>query len=163
MIAPQTLLIVKQRMLLAADAASHLANSDGEFLELEAEQFAVIHEALTSLKDDCGLVFAELDVLRGMFAQKVGQFFMEVANAGVEQGRDGGEPVGGVPDGSDQGRGEASRDDASAAGGRLHRGRATRQPRKRSNARRHRKGNGSDTGNLDASDGAGEMDRSQEA
>jgi len=75
-IAPQELFELKQRILLGADVAKHLANSDGEFLELEPDQYAVVHAALDGLRDDCGRVLAELDILRGMFAEKVGAFFM---------------------------------------------------------------------------------------
>lgn len=163
MIAPQELIDLKQRLLLAGDVAKHLANSDGEFLELESEQYALVYEALTELGADITRVLAELDVLRGMFSEKVGAFFMEVANAGDGHGGDGRGTVAGVPDRKDVGRGDTARDDGAADGGRLHRGRAARQPGKRPKSRRNRKSDGGDQSRLDAGAGAGAMDRGEEA
>lgn len=163
MIAQNELIEIKQRMLLASDVAKHLANSDGEFLELDVEQYQLVHAALEGLKGDCLRVLAELDILRGMFAQKVGAFFMEVANAGDRQGCDRGATVDVVPEPEDSGCGSGTRDDEAATGGRLHRGRAARKPRKRSQPRRNRKGNGGDQSELDARAGEGAMDCSPEA
>jgi hypothetical protein len=157
-IAPQELLELKQRILLGADVANHLANSDGEFLELEPDQYAVVHAALEGLKDDCGRVLAELDILRGMFADKVGAFFMEVASAGVQHGRDGGATVAGVPDEAPAGCSEEPRSDVAEASGGVHRGRPDRKPRKRSQPRRNRKDDGGDQSELDASTGTRPLD-----
>lgn len=163
MISAKELLELKNRMLLAADAANHLANSDGEFLELDEEQFVVVHEAMVSLRSDCARVLAELDVLRGMFMERLGLFFMEGSDEGDGSGRSGGRTVEPVPEREDVGGGEASRNDDAADGGRLHRGRAARKPRKRSKPKRDSRADGVDSGDLDASAGACQMDRSEEA
>ena len=161
MIAAQELLKIKNRMLLAADASKHLANSDGEFLELNEEQYVVVHEALVSLGSDCAQVLAELDVLRGMFHERLGLFFMEESNAGNGSQRDGGGTLVAVPEREDVSGGEAPRDDEAADGGRLHRSRAARKPRKRSKPKRDRGEDGVDSCGLDASTGACEVDRSE--
>lgn len=163
MISAKELLELKNRMLLAADAANHLANSDGEFLELNEEQFMVVHEAMVSLRSDCARVLAELDVLRGMFMERLGMFFMEGSDEGDGKRVSGGGTVDAVPDRKDVGGGEASRDDDAAVGGGLHRGRAARKPRKRSKPKRDRGADGDHSGSVDAGAGACQMDRSEEA
>lgn len=163
MISAKELLELKNRMLLAADAANHLANSDGEFLELDEEQFVVVHEAMVSLRSDCARVLAELDVLRGMFMERLGMFFMEGSDEGDGKRLSGRGTVESVPEREDVGGGEASRNDDAAVGGRLHRGRAAGKPRKRSKPKRNRGADCADTGGMDPSAGACQMDRSEEA
>ena len=158
MIGPQELLEIKKRLLVAGPTARHLANSDGEFLELEPDEFAVVHESLNSLESDCQRVLAELDVLRGMFADKVGAFFTEVLNAGDRSGSDSRRTVEGVPGQPDNGRCEASRDDEATTGGRSDRSGAARKPRKRSVARRNRRGDSGDQGEVDATTGVRPLD-----
>lgn len=163
MISAKELLELKNRMLLAADAANHLANSDGEFLELNEEQFVVVHEAMVSLRSDCARVLAELDVLRGMFMERLGMFFMEGSDEGDGSRRSGGRTVEPVSDREDVVSGEAPRDDDAADGGRLHRSRAARKPRKRSKPKRDSRADGTDSGGVDAGTGTGQMDRSETA
>lgn len=163
MIATQELLEIKNRMLLAADASNHLANSDGEFLELDEAQYVVVHEAMVSLRADCARVLAELDVLRGMFHERLGMFFTEESNASDRVQRDGGRTLDAVPEREDVAGGEASRDDAAADGGRLHRGRAARKPRKRSKPKPDSRKDGADPCGVDASTGACEVDSREKA
>lgn len=159
MIDPKELVELKQRILLAAEVNIHLANSDGEFMELEPEQYEIVYEAMTSLKEDSTRVLAELDVLRGMFADRVGAFFMEFANGAGVHGGHGGSTLAGVPEGKDLSSGEEARPVATEGGGGTGRGGDSRKPRKRSNARRNRKGDGADTGDVDSSAGTRPMDR----
>ena len=149
MIAPTEMLDIKKRMLIAAEAAHQVATSNGEFLELEPEQYELVYEGLVSLRADCRRVLAELDILRGMFADRMSSFFTEVMNAGDGNGLPSGEAVGGVPDGTNLGGGEAPRDDNAEAGGGSDRSRAARKPRKRSKPRRHSPDDGGDPVEVD--------------
>lgn len=159
MIAPDELIETKKRMLIAADAAYRVATSNGEYLELDAEQYELVYEGLVCLRQDCRRVLAELDVLRGMFAERMSSFFTEVVNAGNRDGSAGGGSVGGVPEASNLGSGEAPRDDDAAAGGGSDRSRPARKPRKRSKPRRHSADDGGVSVAVDGGAGAVEVDR----
>lgn len=143
MIAPKELLDMKQRMLIAADAAQLMASTSEEVVRFDEEQYGLVLQAFTSLKTDVRRVLAELDILRGMFSEKLGAFFQEVVtNAG-----DGQTDVGAVPNGEVVGGGEEVRKDEAAVAGGVP---AKRAPRKRTRRPKPSGDTGSDSPSEDA-------------
>lgn len=158
MIAPKELLEIKSRLLRAADAARSIADSaDPVFYDEEA--YALVHESLTSLKGDISRVLAELDVLRGMFATNLTNFFMEgVGNGvGVSDGRGAVAPVQEQQGGPS---GEAVGEVASGAGVGVQESRPPRKRRSRSKPRGHSQGDSEVSTGVGSGDGAGEVDSS---
>lgn len=118
MIAPQELLEIKERLLIGADAARKIAGSGDEFVMYEQEQYEIVVSALLAMKADVQRVLAELDILRGMFSEKLAGFFHIASNGGMADGDagDGQVDVAAVPVAEDQRRGEEVRPDDAGAG-----------------------------------------------
>lgn len=136
MIAPQEMLAIKQRMLIAADAAYKIASTSDQFVMHDPEQFELVINSLLALKDDVRRLMAEHDILRGMFAEKLSAFFMEVTDGSTGCA----EVVQGVPGHEGGDRGAAPRDDAPSPAGPVLGVPAARKRTRRSNPRRNRKG-----------------------
>lgn len=120
MIAPQELLEMKQRLLIGADAARKIAGSGDEFVMYEQEQYEIVVAALLAMKTDVLRVLAELDILRGMFSEKLAGFFHVASKEGVSDGDagDGRVDVAAVPVAEGQrGSEEVRPNDASAGSG----------------------------------------------
>lgn len=129
MIAPNELIVMKKRMVVGAEAAGRIAGSADPFVLYDPEQYALVVEAMLSLRSDVHRVLAELDILRGMFSEKLADFFGEAfkeesPNAGDERRV----PVEAVPEGTHVSGGETSGPNEAVAPSGVPAGRA---PRKR--------------------------------
>lgn len=160
MIAPQELMELKARILKGAGAAGKIASSTEPLVYEDEEEFARVYTALTSLHGDVVRVLAELDVLRGMFAERLSNFFMEGMANGLADGRG---DVAAVPDKEGQGGGESERQDAAGVGSGVPKGRAARKRAAGSKPRRNRKGDGGAAEPVGSADGTQSMDRSSPA
>lgn len=76
MLTVQELLEIKARMLLAAEAAHQIVESESP-LELDEQTFVLVNSALLSLRDDARKVLAEVDILRGMVTGSFDTLFKE--------------------------------------------------------------------------------------
>lgn len=159
MISPQELMELKARILKGATAAGQIASSSEPLVYEDDEEFARVYTALTELKGDVVRVLAELDVLRGMFAERLSSFFMEVAN-GVADGRG---DVASVPDKEGQGGGEVERQDAAGVASGVPQGGAARKRAARPKSRRNRKGDGTSAEPVGSANGTESVDRSSPA
>jgi hypothetical protein len=128
MISHNELLQIKERMLIAAEAARAMVEaSDPAAVRYDQTQYWQVHMAFSRLHQDVTVVMAELDTLRAMFVDKVHQFFgVEDFNSEVQNDA---VPVAGVPDALDVGGGAETRDDTPvlsepATAGRTRRRRA---------------------------------------
>jgi hypothetical protein len=115
MISQNELVLIKERLLISAEAARHLVGSDNPVRYEESEYWRV-RFALQSLEGDVAAVLAELDTLRGMFVERVNEFFQtegftNAIGSGSRDGQDAGASVGGVPDGADVGSGQSPQPD----------------------------------------------------
>jgi hypothetical protein len=115
-IAPQELLEIKQRLLVGADAARRIAGSGDEFVMYEQEQYEIVVSALLGMKNDVGRVLAELDILRGMFSEKLAGFFHVASTGGIADAGDSRVDVAAVPVAEDQRRGEEVRPNDAGSG-----------------------------------------------
>jgi hypothetical protein len=133
MISPQELLDMKRRMIVGADAAFRIANTSDPFVMYDRADYEETVFALTALRTDVKRVLAELDILRGMFSEKLAGFFHEAikggeadGTAGVSQG-----DVAYVPEApAEEGGGEV-RPVAEEVGGRVPAKRAVRKRTRR--------------------------------
>lgn len=156
MISAGDLMSIKRRMLMAAEINQYLATSDGEFLELDEETFTAANQAMKALRDDCQRVFGELDVLRGMFAERVSAFLTEGLADGVKNERaavsDDPRTVADVRDTPVQGGGGSVRDDEAATGGPVRAGGPDGERKERPKSRRNRRKGGMDQEQVGRSD-----------
>ncbi len=157
MITASELLEIKARLLTAAEAARQIASSPDP-VRYEQEMYQAVSVALLAMQGDITRVLAELDVLRGMFAQSVSLFMEGQANE-VPDGRG---DVAAVQDGAPVSGGEGQRTDIEGAGSGVPAGRATRKRAKRSQPRRNRKSNSEPAVAVGSSDGAAQVDSSPE-
>lgn len=137
MIAPNELLAIKQRMLVAAEAAYKIASSNDQFVMHDPEQFELVITALLALKTDASRLLAEHDILRGMFAEKLSSFFMEAIDGSTGSA----EAVSRMPRDEGGDRGEAKRDEPPDATGTVLRASPARKRAGRSNSRRNSRSN----------------------
>jgi hypothetical protein len=151
MIAPQELMALKARLLKGSDAAGKIASSSDPLVYEDEEEFAQVYQALIALKSDVVRVLAELDVLRGMFSERLSSFFMEVAN-GVAVSRG---DVAAVPAPEAGVGGEGERQEPAGSSGGVPKSRVRRQRATGSKPRRNRK---SDRG---AEEPVGSSDRTE--
>lgn len=158
MIPQRELMEIKQRLMVATDVAGRIASSPDPFVLYDEDQYRAVVSALVSSREDAVRVFAELDVLRAMFMDRLQSFFMEGlgdGNVGVSE-----VPVAAVPDSEDRGSSpEVRQDDAGTGGGVPASGPARKRPR-RSKSRRNPPGDGEVQGELGRSDGAVAVDGS---
>lgn len=127
MISHNELLAIKERMVVAGEAARAMVeSSDPTAVRYEESEYWRVHIALSHLHRDVAVVLAELDTLRGMFVDKVNEFFTGDFTNEIPVSS---QPVARVPDALDErGSGEA-RDDSPvpsepAPAGRIRRRRA---------------------------------------
>ncbi len=160
MIAPNEMLALKQRMLIAADAAYRIASTSEQFVLHDQEQFELVMGSLLALKADVRRLMAEHDILRGMFSEKLSAFFME----GLTDGSTGcAEAVEGVPRHEDLDRGEEKRDDTPSSDGPVLGVETPRKRAGRSNARGNRKGNRRAPVNVERGAGEESVDGGQDS
>lgn len=159
MIPAKDLVEIKQRLITAADAARRIATSPDQFVLYDEEQYEAVVGALVASKDDLLRVFAELDVFRGMFADRMRDFFME----GVSHGDDGDSrvDVAAVQDGQDQRDSEEVRKDDAATGSGVPAGGANGKRPRRSKPRRNKAADSPVQGGVGRADGEGQMDGSE--
>lgn len=94
MISPQDLLVLKSRLLTAAEAAHQIATSTDP-VRYDQESYEAVYISLVSMKEDVGRLLAELDILRSVVHGGISMFLKEEeANAGVSVA---GPDVAGVP------------------------------------------------------------------
>lgn len=161
MISPEDLVRIKQRLITAADAARQIATSPDQFVLYDEQHYRAVVGALISAKEDVLLVFAELDVLRAMFVERLQSFLMEGLGHGNEG--DGSESVAAVqaPEG-ERGGEEVRQDDAGPSSG-VPAGGPSRKRAKRPKPRRDQAADGPVQGELGPSDGAVQVDGSPDA
>lgn len=157
MIAAEELMSMKQRMLIAADAAYRIASTSEQFVMHDQEQYELVIGSLVALKSDVRRLMAEHDILRGMFSEKLSSFLTE----GFANERPA--AVCGVPTGESVSRCETPRPDEAAVDEPVREERPARKRAKRSNARRNRKGDGEVQGELGSGNGAVAVDGSKDA
>jgi len=136
------LLATKARMLLAAEAASRIAEGN-EQLELEPDVYELVMKALAALKTDVRAVLTELDILRAMLT--LGSFdslFGTVATKETEHGRSG--DVDRVQQEASVGGSGSEPDDHTATGGAVRPDGADGPKGKRSRPKRNRRSNTAD-------------------
>lgn len=160
MIATDELLKLKQRMLIGADAAYQIASTSDQFVMHDHEQFELVIGSMIALKSDVRRLLAEHDILRGMFAEKLGAFFME----GIGDGRTGSAAVVRVvPGGEGVGGGAETRDVSAGTDGPVLPSGPARKRAKRSATRRNRQGDGEVQSGVGRGDREVEVDGSKDA
>lgn len=161
MISTEELVAIKQRMITAADAARLIATSPDQFVLYDEQHYRAVVESLIAAKDDALRVFAELDVLRAMFVERLQEFLME--GQGHGNVGDGSQPVAAVqvPE-SERGGEEVRQDDAGPSSGVQASGPA-RKRAKRSKPVRNPAADGPLQGELGPGDGAFQVDGGQDA
>ncbi len=114
---PDTLTQIKQRLLLGAESARRIATTDEPFLLHDEETYRAVAISLARMPDDIRLVLAELDILRGMFSERLASFFQQAVN-GVNANGNSGSDVGAVPDApdTDSGTQERANDEGTDSG-----------------------------------------------
>lgn len=75
MITPDELIDMKQRIVVGVEAAHRIASTDEPFVFYDRDEYEATVGALLSLRDDVTQVLAELDILRGMFSERLSAFF----------------------------------------------------------------------------------------
>ena len=76
MISHNDLLAIKERLFVAAQAARAMVEAaDPTVVRYDETEYWRVHIALAHLHHDVSAVLAELDTLRGMFVEKVNEFF----------------------------------------------------------------------------------------
>jgi hypothetical protein len=76
MLGNDELIQLKQRLMVGAAAAERLAKATSDVF-LDAPEYEVVMESLAAMKVDVRRLLAEHDILRGMFAERLGSFLME--------------------------------------------------------------------------------------
>lgn len=126
MIGNEELLQLKQRLMVGAAAAERLAKATSDVF-LDAPEYEVVMESLAAMKTDVRRLLAEHDILRGMFAERLGSFLMEEI-ADAKRGGD----VAGVPAQPAGASGEGEREVEPVAGSGVPAGGVRRRRAKRS-------------------------------
>jgi hypothetical protein len=159
LIATQELMALKQRMLIAADAAYKIASSPDQFVLHDPEQFELVITALLALRADARRLLAEHDILRGMFAEKLSAFFLE----GFKDDSTGSAPdVEGVPRPESVGGGEEARADQAGTDGPVLGVPPARKRTRRSKPRGNRAADGDVSVELERDNGAVSLDGSKD-
>ncbi len=157
MISAPELLLIKSRLMQGADAARKIATS-ADPVFYDQEQYEAVFTALTSMSQDLSRVLAELDVLRGMFYSGVSLFLSSEmtshGNGMPNPGRD----VVGVPEQADSGSGEGEPPVSQGTDGGVPSSGPVRKRTKRSQPRRHPKGDALLPVAMGPGDGSGEVD-----
>lgn len=161
MISAAELILIKRRLLLAADAAYRIATS-AEPVRYEQEEYEAVYASLVSVRQDTARVLAELDVLRGMFHTNVSMWLMEDA-ANVKGVPVAGGDVGAVPAPEAGRSGEGEPAQRAGADGGIPSGRVPRKRAKRSKPRRDPGADGSLPASVGSGDGAGAVDSGADA
>lgn len=127
MISHNDLLAIKERLFVAAQAARAMVEAaDPTVVRYDETEYWRVHIALAHLHNDVSAVLAELDTLRGLFVEKVNQFFTGDFTNEIPVSHN---AVAGVPDALDVGSGGEARHDEAvpsepAPAGRVRRRRA---------------------------------------
>lgn len=79
MISPAEMIVIKNRLMMSADIAHRIATKQEDML-LSPHDYQIAMAALAALPSDVNRLLAEVDVLRGMFAERVTNFMEGLAN-----------------------------------------------------------------------------------
>lgn len=163
MISQAELLLIKERMLIAAEAARHIVTSSDTVRYEEAEYWRV-RLALSALESDVASVLAELDTLRGLFVERVNEFFGQegfgnAITSGSGDRENDRHTVAGVPDGADVGSGVSPQPDNAATGSPAPAKRAYRRRKPRSKPAGDQAGVSEVSASVDEGTGDGEVGR----
>lgn len=139
---------IKRRLLLAADAAFKIGTS-AQTVRYDEDTYEIIYESLVNVKTDVRRVLAELDILRGMFGEKLTAFFKEKEGGTNEVAADNAGPLVPVQAPAGEGGGEAPQPHDEGVGVGVQEERPARKRRRRSNAGRTGKTEGVGEGELD--------------
>ena len=111
MISENELMAVKNRLLIAAEAANRIVASPGpEPVRYTEEEYWLVHEALSRIGGDLTAILTELDTLRAMFRESVEKFFSTEVTNEIPVSTN---AVEAVPTPEDQRGSEVARDDAT--------------------------------------------------
>lgn len=83
MIAPDELIDIKNRLLVGAEVARKMASTEESLVFYDQQQYEIVVSALSAMTEDINRVLAELDILRGMFSERLTSFFQQ-ATKGVD-------------------------------------------------------------------------------
>ena len=155
MMTAQELLLLKSRMLLAAETASRIAGMGGEPLELDEETYQLVMSALLSLKTDTRKVLAEVDILRGMTTGNFDSLF-----GATEHGRSA--DVGATEQQEVVSGGGGERTESAEVGGSVRSSGPDRKKASRSRPRRNRRKSSGDSDGLEPTSGTEQVDSSTE-
>lgn len=147
MIEPSELTVIKQRLVLGAESARLIATSNEPFLFHDEEQYRAVATALAIMPDDVRLVLAELDILRGMFSERLAAFFQQAVKGVSADGPSAGD-VGAVQVAADQVGGPGERPDDQGTDSGVPAARAARKRTRRSKPVRDTEGVPADTGDV---------------
>ena len=139
---------IKRRLLLAADAAHKIATS-AQTVRYDEDTYQIVYESLVNVKTDVRRVLAELDILRGMFGEKLTAFFREKEEGANEDTSNDAGPVVPVQAPAGEGGGEAAQPHDEGTGVGVQEERPARKRRRRSNAGRTGKAEGIGEGEMD--------------
>lgn len=118
MISNNELLAIKERLLVSADAARRMVESNEPTIRYDEQEYWRVHIAFAALRNDVTAVLTELDTLRAMFVERVNDFLAggglnDAVAVGSRDRQDAGEVVAGVPDGVGDGGSETPPTDPS--------------------------------------------------
>ena len=102
MIGNNDLLQIKERLLVSANAARRMVESNEPTIRYDEQEYWRVHIAFASLQSDVTAVLTELDTLRAMFLDRVNEFLSggglnNAVSSSTGNSQDAGEVVAGVP------------------------------------------------------------------
>lgn len=102
MIGNNDLLQIKERLLVSANAARRMVESNEPTIRYDEQEYWRVHIAFASLQSDVTAVLTELDTLRAMFLDRVNEFLAggglnNAVSSSTGNSQDAGEVVAGVP------------------------------------------------------------------
>lgn len=104
MISNNDLLQIKERLLVSANAARRMVESNEPTIRYDEQEYWRVHIAFASLQSDVTAVLTELDTLRAMFLDRVNEFLAggglnNAVSSSAGNQQDAGEALAGVPSG----------------------------------------------------------------
>jgi hypothetical protein len=158
MISTDELMLIKSRLIAAAEAAFQIATSANP-VRYDQQTYEMVYVAMVSMREDVGAVLAELDILRGMVQADVFTAFLK-EGSGNGGGSEPGADVGGVPatPAGEGGEGEPSQPQGTDGG--VPEGRVFRKRTKRSKPRRNKGSDAAAPEPVGSGNGAGQVDSS---
>lgn len=155
MISPADLLVLKSRLLTAAEAAHQIATS-ADPVRYDQQSYEAVYVSLVSMKEDVGRLLAELDILRSVVHGGISMFLKEESfNEGVSVA---GSDVGGVPTPPAGKGGEGEPSQPKGVDGGVQEGGVPGKRAKRSKPRRNQKRDADAPVPVGSGNGEGAMD-----